>query len=434
MDLEEIDFVSKLLTIRQGWGRNFFVSCLLFLSPEDLKACRLVNTTWDEVIKGGLWGNKSARKRLEEKLGERWKSANPEAVKLGSVPERVQDIFCNNKHIFCGIDGGKVKVYTVTDGQWLRDLESSVEDLMDLNIGRICGDESIMAARLEGRAVTVWSIKEEMGRVYFFDVRNYNGMERSYVEDVKVSGNYVIVLLSGRDSKHPGSTYQLVVLHEGEQHTWENKILESFSTPGWAKLAVDKDWWAIVGKERNRRDILKVKFWKEGLFRRDIDLLGVSADYEITYVAMVSPFLIVGVQDWSVGSETFLIKVFELASDKLMEEPDTSAPLIKTVHFPGFTAGKFLYIGLVFGCLLLPFDENHEPSLVVFEKTALLDSATLPEQTEGNRIPLLLHHSPVFGMNTTSIFFIQRPALGTEDRARNFLCEKDFWMCGNIVG
>ena len=79
------------------------------------------------------------------------------------MPERVQDIFCNNKHIFCGIDGGKVKVYTVTDGQWLRDLESSVEDLMDLNIGRICGDESIMAARLEGRAVTVWSSKEEMG-------------------------------------------------------------------------------------------------------------------------------------------------------------------------------------------------------------------------------------------------------------------------------
>ena len=70
----------------------------------------------------------------------------------------------------------------------------------------------------------------------------------------------------------------------------------------------------------------------------------------------------------------------------------------------------------------------------MFEKTALLDSATLPEQTEGNRIPLLLNHSPVFGMNTTSIFFIQRPALGQEDWERILLCEKDFWMCGNIVG
>ena len=68
MDLEEIDFVSKLLTIGQGWGRNFFVSCLLYLSPEDLKACRLVNKTWNKVIKEGVWGNKRVRKKLEEEL------------------------------------------------------------------------------------------------------------------------------------------------------------------------------------------------------------------------------------------------------------------------------------------------------------------------------------------------------------------------------
>ena len=64
MDPEEMDFVSKLLAIGQGWGQNFFVSCLLFLSPEDLKACRLVNKTWAELIKEGVWGNKRARKTL----------------------------------------------------------------------------------------------------------------------------------------------------------------------------------------------------------------------------------------------------------------------------------------------------------------------------------------------------------------------------------
>ena len=116
MDPKELDFVSKLLAIGQGWGRNFFVSCLLQLSPEDLKACRLVNKTWNKVIKEGVWGNKRVRKKLEEKLIQRWKTTNPGTVQLCTVPPEVQDIFCNNTHVFCGIEGGEVKVYTLTDG------------------------------------------------------------------------------------------------------------------------------------------------------------------------------------------------------------------------------------------------------------------------------------------------------------------------------
>ena len=48
----EKDFVSKLLAIGEG-GCHFFVSCLLHLSPEQLKACRLVSTNWDRIIKDG---------------------------------------------------------------------------------------------------------------------------------------------------------------------------------------------------------------------------------------------------------------------------------------------------------------------------------------------------------------------------------------------
>ena len=84
--MDSDDFVSKLLAIGQGWGQMSFVSCLLHLSPEDLKACRLVNKTWNKVIKERVWGNKRARKRLEEKLLNRWKTTNPETVQLGTVP------------------------------------------------------------------------------------------------------------------------------------------------------------------------------------------------------------------------------------------------------------------------------------------------------------------------------------------------------------
>ena len=47
----EKDIVSNLLAIGEG-GSHFFMSCLLHLSPEELKACRLVNSTWDKVING----------------------------------------------------------------------------------------------------------------------------------------------------------------------------------------------------------------------------------------------------------------------------------------------------------------------------------------------------------------------------------------------
>ena len=92
--------MSQLHTIGEG---DFFVSCLLHLSPEDLKACRLVNKTWNKVIKERVWGNKRARKRLEEKLVHRWKTINPGTVQLGTVKprygRRVRAMFCNNTNV-----------------------------------------------------------------------------------------------------------------------------------------------------------------------------------------------------------------------------------------------------------------------------------------------------------------------------------------------
>ena len=107
-----------------------------------------------------------------------------------------------------------------------------------------------------------------------------------------MTGSKVILLLEGTDSKQPGSTYQLVVLQEGEQD-WETKILETFTSPEWGKLAVDKDSLAVVGKDKFRPNILKVKLWKEELFRQDIELLEVPTNY-VGDVVLESPFLIIG--------------------------------------------------------------------------------------------------------------------------------------------
>ena len=111
------DLVSSLLA--NGGGRPFLVSALLLLDPEDLKACRLVCSAWNEFIEEEVWSSQAARSFLTKKLVYRWKTTNPETVQLGTVPRGVRAIFCNNTHVFCGIeDSGKVKVYSLTDGQW----------------------------------------------------------------------------------------------------------------------------------------------------------------------------------------------------------------------------------------------------------------------------------------------------------------------------
>ena len=70
-----------------------------------------------------------------------------------------------------------------------------------------------------------------------------------------------------------------------------NKILEPFSMPA-SIASFHKDLLAVVGICQVRKDI-KVKVWKEELFRQDIELPGVSAG-DVHHVVLESPLLVVG--------------------------------------------------------------------------------------------------------------------------------------------
>ena len=167
----EPDFVSALLAIGEG-GHHFFASCLLLLDPEELKACRLVNHTWDEFIRKEVWGSKRARLQLKEKLAERWKNADPTTEEFGHVrmavdpdlhPREigvVDSIFCNHSHIFCGLESGKVGVYSLHDGQWVRDLMPGEVDAHHCNATKVAGSDLVIAAVMWGSIVTVWSAKK----------------------------------------------------------------------------------------------------------------------------------------------------------------------------------------------------------------------------------------------------------------------------------
>ena len=55
MDMERMDILGELMSKGDGAGDSFVAKCYLYLSPEELKACRLVSRTWNEFIQEYLW-------------------------------------------------------------------------------------------------------------------------------------------------------------------------------------------------------------------------------------------------------------------------------------------------------------------------------------------------------------------------------------------
>ena len=148
-----------LLSIGEG---DFFVDCLLLLHPRDLKSCRLVSSTWSKFIEKEVWGSKRGRMRLQEKLLEQWKTAKPAPVELAHLEEKVFSLFCNDSHVFCGVQAGKAA-------------RSSKE---------------IVAWCMWEAVFSVWSAKEEMEQLFCYKRVSYEpGML-----DMKVDGSKVFIM------------------------------------------------------------------------------------------------------------------------------------------------------------------------------------------------------------------------------------------------
>ena len=46
-----------------------------------------------------------------------WMTAKPAPVELAHLEEKVFSLFCNDSHVFCVVQAGKVAVYDLTSGQ-----------------------------------------------------------------------------------------------------------------------------------------------------------------------------------------------------------------------------------------------------------------------------------------------------------------------------
>ena len=119
--------MGQMMQMDEGAVR-FVTDFFLLLDPEDLKACRLVSKQWDEFIKREVWNNQYGKKRLTQKLVQRWMSEKPKEKVLFRRyinPEKWASTVCDEQHVFCGDSTGKVRMYRLSDCVMERELNEA---------------------------------------------------------------------------------------------------------------------------------------------------------------------------------------------------------------------------------------------------------------------------------------------------------------------
>ena len=323
MNPDEPEYGRILLSIGEG---DFFVDCLLLLHPRDLKSCRLVSSTWSKFIEKEVWRSKRGKMRLQEKLVEQWKTAKPAPVELAHLEEKVFSLFCNDSHVFCGVQAGKVAVYDLTSGQWLRDLlPSKVENgLANTMVG---GSKEIVAGCMWEAVFTVWSAKEEMEQLFCYKRVNFEpGML-----DMRVDGSKVFIV-----GKLWARCLGLFVLKRGE-HTWGIQTIDCFpDIEGNFRMTADKNWVALVEMYWGEEDNNKLMLWRDESHRQDFELPDAGVAEIIEAVALDLPFLVVLIHDSTFGCTVpYHTRVYQLAGDQRQKNLGSRVALLP---------GKFLRV------------------------------------------------------------------------------------------
>ena len=156
----EGDILGELMSRDEG-ARRFVANCFLLLSPEELKACRLVSTTWAGFILEDLWKSSWGRRELTEKLVTRWTTVDPMTVELKRGMQRlVSSIFSTDAHVFCGFyQHGKIAVYDLSTGLLFKELTPDKRRLNYIPCTQLAGGDGIVAAAMWETVVTVWSTR-----------------------------------------------------------------------------------------------------------------------------------------------------------------------------------------------------------------------------------------------------------------------------------
>ena len=244
--------LTQLMQLDAG-PQKFVADCFLLLEPEELKACRLVCTTWNKFIQKEVWENPRGRERLSGKLLHCWKTAHPLKKELGQVRQGVNSLFCDDRHIFCGENNGRVGVYKLSDCQWVTDLTPGMaRPDNSTNLSLLAGSDGVLASVAWDSIGTVWSTTT-MEQLHCFTSDSFHLLDASSsgrtttISNVRVGDRSKIAILVAH-SLHPGGPYvESLVVMKKVGSIWVNKILASFTHPFNPKhLYFAGDWLAFM--------------------------------------------------------------------------------------------------------------------------------------------------------------------------------------------
>ena len=411
MDLEE-SLIDKLLA--NGGGRKFFVSALLLLDPKDLKACRQVCSSWDKFIVDEVWGSKACKAKLAKKLLHRWMNDEAENIgspesQVGTARDNVVSLFFDDTHVFCGQRNHMVGVYSLANGEWIRDLKPT--DPMPPRLANeychgfppdaplVSGGKQIVAAAIWGCVVTVWSCRGEMEELHCLDLGDnhcYLNTGEIRVVDQTSLGSKVVILAH---NKHNPDMASLSLIWRGE-HGWQDKILARFHTGltpyYFSILAANGDWTALAWDVKSKSDPgVRVALWHGEDKMPDVVLHGPSGP-RVTGIALEPPFIIFSLKgDPSARHREGCswISVYKMDTDNLGDNSSTKVELVKAIPIDGFNCTEMSQVNrLLSNDLVLCFVQNQEEDMDnivhVFDKARLLNEDIAAEDIRSRQIEL----------------------------------------------
>ena len=417
-----MDLISQLLA--DGGGQKFLAAALLYLDPDDLKACRLVCSAWDKFIRENVWGLVAGRSVLERRLLNRWRNVEASLTMVEiAVPvyTAVWGLFSNNAHIFLG-SGKVVAVYSL-DGAWIKDLVPVEKMPHDIGYG-VFGGKGIVAAAFS-HAVTLWSSELEMDELFCFEMRKYHPSSPTpNIHQIQVAVDKVAILASKAMTDDKGKHF-VIALEKNGNGRWNAKTLGDFLGPLSSRpcLACDTEWVAVVLTRLTQDEPnTTLRLWRQDEAQQDVTM-PVSLGRTVDDITLKHPFVILGllkIRDWTVRNEPS-INVYKLESGVT-----GGARLMKSIRsFGNFTtiSRRFSSNSFFFGFAQRRFGED--TTLHLFELQNLLDENISEEQTWTRKIGLT-SFSYKFGMNKSSIVWFRGEVSGKSRKVH--LCKKDFWM------
>ena len=403
MDMERMDILGELMSKGDGAGDSFVAKCYLYLSPEELKACRLVSRTWNEFIQEYLWKDTWGKAQLRKKLVARWKKAEPVTVELSRVKQKVASMFSTDSHVFCGFHWKPhVAVYNF-DGLLVKELTPSIVSHSGYLPTKLGGGDGIVAAVMWDSVLTIWSSQpDKMEQLHCFDARNFQcptcQETGHWAQKITVVNRNKVAFLA----RHVTRSDALVLgVLEKVGSSWVDKTLSCFLCDGGCCLASsNSQWLAVVTGSRSSSK--KLRLWDGNNSLPEVFLPG-SDGHWLEDISMEFPHIVASFNNET--TRAALIKVFEMG--------DSAPRLVKTVYFENCTFWA-----------VPPIENKHFVGFFTGAQLIVVDKKFFSPQVTTSRSSNPRNGLYRAAINATSIFIARPDEQGTE-----FLLEENnFWM------